>query len=110
MSVSTVYIILLTICNLLPHLRVYSFRMKVAAKTVSEIHLGVNRISAVPSSVGDFSALLMLDMQNNKLISLPYELGSCLHLRELIIAYNKYDDVFCRIIWYFCSDILEYRM
>ncbi|XP_054720197.1 LOW QUALITY PROTEIN: leucine-rich repeat-containing protein 40-like [Uloborus diversus] len=57
---------------------------------ITELNLGHNRLSSVPSFIGSAANLQFLDLRNNQLQSLPSEISSLVNLREINICFNKF--------------------
>ena len=59
------------------------------SRHVSEIMLGQNKLTTLPSWIGKFHRLQFLDLQSNQLTDLPTDLASLLYLREINITANR---------------------
>lgn len=55
---------------------------------LKELMLYRNRISALPTEIGNLAMLQKLSLASNNLHSLPEEIGACLHLKELYLNNN----------------------
>ena len=56
---------------------------------LTSLHMANNRISHLPSCVGNLRSLEFLDLSNNVLEDLPKEIGDLLNLRELHLRHNQ---------------------
>ena len=80
-------------------------RLSAASGTLAELNLGMNRLSSLPSEVGQFQKLLMLDLRNNQLSALPDEMENLSFLRELTISCNRWGPLLIllanhiRVLW-----------
>lgn len=56
---------------------------------LTELDFSFNRLTVIPSFLGQAVHLQYLNLQGNQLDDLPMELSSCKHLRELNISQNR---------------------
>lgn len=56
---------------------------------LQELTLDNNRLTALPSSIGNITSLIILDASHNELTSLPDTLGECLMLEQLLVQENR---------------------
>ncbi|XP_042212367.1 leucine-rich repeat-containing protein 40-like isoform X2 [Homarus americanus] len=68
-------------------------KLEMLSRHVSEIMLGLNKLSSLPSWVGSFQRLQFLDLQGNQLKDLPTDLAQLLYLREINIAANRFEQL-----------------
>lgn len=64
--------------------------MKTLLSQCTEINLGFNRLTALPSFMGECSRLAYLDLRNNQLQDLPAEISNLSLLREINVSFNKF--------------------
>ncbi|XP_032221201.2 leucine-rich repeat-containing protein 40 isoform X1 [Nematostella vectensis] len=65
-------------------------RITALSSSVSDLNLGFNKITSLPSGICSFTQLEFLDLRNNQLSSLPDGFASLRSLREIIISYNRF--------------------
>jgi Leucine-rich repeat (LRR) protein len=58
-----------------------------------ECGYSLNLTGAVPSQIGNFSNLELLDLSNNHLTSMPSEIGNLSHLVKLDLCYNDFNNM-----------------
>ena len=63
------------------------------APTLRNLDLSNNRITAIPSWIGNFKSLKTLKLSNNRLTRLPSEIGQLVKLETLIISGNILSDL-----------------
>ncbi|XP_050716360.1 leucine-rich repeat-containing protein 40-like isoform X2 [Eriocheir sinensis] len=68
-------------------------KLEMLSRHASEVMLGQNRLTSLPSWIGKFHRLQFLDLQGNQLTDLPTDLASLLYLREINITANKFEMV-----------------
>lgn len=76
------------------------------SRHASEMMLGQNRLTSLPSWIGKFHRLQFLDLQGNQLTDLPTDLASLLYLREINITANRW--VVCFVILQELFILLKY--
>lgn len=57
------------------------------------LNLNNNKIDSIPPRIGDLKQLRVLQMAHNKLTHLPAEIGRCDSLRSLILNQNRINDI-----------------
>lgn len=60
---------------------------------LTELRLGNNFISRLPTGIGQLKALAFLDLSNNQLTELPVEIGWLSNLKELLLFNNLLHDL-----------------
>ena len=60
-----------------------------ACTALHTLHCNDNKLSSLPAELGACTALHTLDCTNNELVDLPAGLGACTKLRDLYCSYNK---------------------
>lgn len=68
-------------------------KLEMLARHVSEIMLGLNRLTFLPTWIGSFHRLQFLDLQGNQLSDLPTDLAELLYLREINISANRFEQI-----------------
>lgn len=56
--------------------------------SLSELHLNNNKISSVPREIGMLSQVKVLDISNNEITELPASLGYLIHLHRIVLDGN----------------------
>ena len=80
-------------------LRTFSHKMEVwlivkpSQNPWQQNDIGLVFLQVVPPMVGVATLLQFLNLSNNKLKSLPDEISKLAHLREICIAFNKFEDI-----------------
>jgi CCR4-NOT transcription complex subunit 6 len=67
--------------NLAPALFAYTF--------LNELYIASNKLTSLPSSIGQLRQLRHLEASHNLLTELPAELGMCTYLKELLLFHNR---------------------
>lgn len=60
------------------------------AESLTEIHMGFNKLTTLPPEIGKYTKLLYLDIRNNCLSDLPEELSKIVNLREINLSHNQF--------------------
>ncbi|CAL4147450.1 unnamed protein product, partial [Meganyctiphanes norvegica] len=68
-------------------------KIELLSSSVKELLLSTNKLSSLPSYLGNFKKLQFLDLQVNQLNDLPQELVQCPYLREINIAANRFEEL-----------------
>lgn len=68
-------------------------KMELLSISVQELQLGTNKLTSLPSYLGNFKKLQFLDVPVNQLSDLPQELAQCPYLREINIAANRFKEL-----------------
>ncbi|XP_045582047.2 leucine-rich repeat-containing protein 40 [Procambarus clarkii] len=68
-------------------------KLVMLSQHVSEIMLGMNKLTSLPSWIGNFQHLQFLDLQANQLRDLPTDLAELLYLREINLTANRFDQL-----------------
>nr|XP_027223165.1 leucine-rich repeat-containing protein 40-like [Penaeus vannamei] len=68
-------------------------KLETLSRHVSEIMLGMNKLTSIPAFFGTFQRLQFLDVQGNQLTDLPTDLAQCLYLREINISANRFEQL-----------------
>ncbi|RDW83427.1 hypothetical protein BP5796_04918 [Coleophoma crateriformis] len=56
---------------------------------LTELYVASNKISQIPSAIGQLRGLKLLDASNNQLTELPAELGMCVYMEQLLVFDNN---------------------
>ncbi|GFR82517.1 leucine-rich repeat-containing protein 40 [Elysia marginata] len=67
--------------------------LSVLAPKLTEINIGINKLTQVHPYIAQFDKLLLLDLRNNQLSDLPAQLASLTVLRELVLSCNRFKHV-----------------
>ncbi len=69
--------------------------LRILAPSLFEVNLSANRLESVASWLGSMCAakLQYLNLANNKLVSLPGDISQLSQLREVSLAYNRFEEV-----------------
>ncbi|KAK7075658.1 Leucine-rich repeat-containing protein 40 [Halocaridina rubra] len=68
-------------------------KLEILSRHVSEIMIGMNRLTSLPNWFGKFHRLQFLDVQGNQLSDLPTDLAELLYLREINISANRFEQL-----------------
>lgn len=71
--------------NLAPALFRYQF--------LGELYIASNKLSRLPSEIGDLRQLKHLDVSYNQLTEIPPELGMCTFLKQLLLFNNNVSEL-----------------
>jgi len=64
-----------------------------ACRNLVYLNLNNNKIDSIPPRIGELKQLRVLQMAHNKLTHLPAEIGRCDSLRSLILNQNRINDI-----------------
>ena len=64
-----------------------------ACKNLVYLNLNNNKIDSIPPRIGELKQLRVLQVAHNKLKHLPAEIGQCDSMRSLILNQNRIDDI-----------------
>ncbi|KAK2143594.1 hypothetical protein LSH36_827g00044 [Paralvinella palmiformis] len=76
--------------NLLPEI---PKELSLLRSSLTELHLGFNRLTSLDPLIGELTKLLMLDIRNNQISNLPDSLVNLQDLRELVISFNRFQEL-----------------
>ncbi|XP_053645122.1 leucine-rich repeat-containing protein 40 isoform X1 [Cherax quadricarinatus] len=68
-------------------------KMEMLSRHVSEIMLGLNKITSLPLWIGNFQRLQFLDLQGNHITDLPTNMAELLYLREINLTANRFEQL-----------------